>query len=83
MIFSQEVETKYNELRQTHSNTATDSDDNNGELHFTLSLGDVVPPIHPRGSLSYIYRASQTFCLYLFFFQMGFSDDGLFSLPDA
>lgn len=34
MICFQEVEVKYNQLRQTLNDTATDSDDNNGVLSF-------------------------------------------------
>lgn len=36
---------KYNELRQTLSDTATDSDDNNGGFHFSHSHGTDFPSI--------------------------------------
>lgn len=32
---------KYNELRQTHSDLATDLDDNNGAFHFSQPLGTI------------------------------------------
>lgn len=58
MICFQEVEIKYNELRQTHSDPATDSEDNNGVFPFSQSLLCYF--------FLYIYSKSQTPCVIFF-----------------
>lgn len=67
MIFFQEVESKYNELRQTHSDPATDSDDNNGVFFTYLSHECAFSFVH-------LQRISNALCD---IFQMEFSDERL------
>lgn len=67
---------KYNELRQTHNDTATDSDDNNGVFHFSQSF----KTINDESNIYLLYMDSESQTLLFDIFQMGFIDERLPSL---